>query len=249
MPEATSNTRRDTPLYQSIFDNLRQRLGAGEWPVSASFLSEAEISAAYSASRITVRHALRLLESEGYIRKAAARRTTVVATAPQQRRPWVVKSIDDIIAQVADASFQLISWKQETSPEDAELLGLPSLTRLNCLRGVLVRAGAPFLRSIIYFPPEIGAKLREENFNDVVVFRVLARELGLYPDDVRITVWPELAGDDDVALLKCRKGEPLLVTQLFYSADGGKPTEVAYSRRCGPDARFSTSVAALKQKP
>lgn len=233
---------REKPLYQTIFEALRQRIGGHEWPVGGPFPSEAELSTAFSASRITVRHALRLLEDEGYIRKAAARRTVLVATAPRQRNPWIVRSIDDIIAMVADARLRVLSWRPESSAGDAELLGLSPRTRLHCLRSVLERRGAPILRSIIYFPPDIGERLKQEMFNDVIVFRVLGRELGIFLEDVRITVWPELADKTDAAQLKCATGTPLLVTQLLYHAEGGRAVEVAYSRRFGPDARFSTTV-------
>jgi GntR family transcriptional regulator len=246
---AAGSGQRGAPLYRAIYDALRGRIGADEWEVGAAFPSEAELSAAFGASRITVRHALRLLEADGYIRKTAARRSVLVAVAPHQHRPWIVRSVDDIIAQVADARLRVLSWKAERSPENAELLGLPPREPLPCLRSVLERDGQAFQRSIIYFPPAIGARLSAGMFDDVIVFRVLGRELGVVLDDVTITVWPELAQAADVAQLGCASGEPLLVTQLRYFAGGGRPIEVAYSRRTGPEARFSTRISSRPQSP
>ena len=248
----TGNVRpadRGKPLYQTVFDSLRRRISDGEWTVGQALLSEAELLEAYQVSRITARHALRLLEAEGYIRKNAKRRSVVLATTPPRRGEWMVQSIDDIIAQAAGARLRVLSWRRERSPENARLLHLGPQVPLHCLRGVLLRGDTPFLRSIIYFPPAIGSRLRIGDFNDVIVFRVLARELGISLTDVQITVWPELAGDDDAAHLGCVHGAPLLVTQLLYRGGDGAPIQVSYSRRSGAEARFSTRISGGPEVP
>ena len=70
----------EEPLYLAVYGALRDALTRGEWVVGASLPSEADLSGQFQVSRITVRHALRLLETEGYIRKARARRPVVVRT-------------------------------------------------------------------------------------------------------------------------------------------------------------------------
>lgn len=237
--------RRDKPLYQAVFDSLRQKLGDGKWEVGDVFPSEAELIQLYGASRITIRHALQKLEAQGFINRTATRRTTVAALSPHRQRPLVVRSIDDIIAMVSDARLDVQSWRTERSSADAELLGLPPRTDLYCLRSVLFRNEAPILRSIIYFPPEIGSRLTRDMFNDVIVFRVLGRELGVFLKDVWVTISAELANADDAAQLGCARGDPLLVTQLLYHSDGGQPVELAYSRRSGDDAQFSTRLSTF----
>ena len=59
------------PLCQTVFEALRGRIAAGEWKVGQSLLSETEVIETHKVSRITARHALRLLENDGYIRKNA----------------------------------------------------------------------------------------------------------------------------------------------------------------------------------
>jgi GntR family transcriptional regulator len=237
------------PLYLKVYEALRNRLSAGEWAVGASLPSESELSATLSASRITIRHALRLLENDGFIRKETTKRPVVVALDRHLNRRWSIDSIDDIIALVGDARLEVLSWRKETSPADAQLLGEAPRTLLWCLRSVLMRNDAPLTRSIIYFPPAIGSRLRRKDFDDVIVFRVLKRELGIALAEVGVTVWAELAGDDDAALLGCGTGQPLLVTQFRYHDERKRPVEVAYSRRHGPDARFATLVSARSERP
>ena len=77
---------RRAPLYSAVYEALRDALHAGSCEVGASLPSEAELSDRFAVSRITIRHALRLLEGDGYIRKARARRPVVIATTPAQNR-------------------------------------------------------------------------------------------------------------------------------------------------------------------
>ena len=54
------------------------------------------------------------LEDEGFIRKARARRPVVVSTAPTARAGWIVESLDDIVAMVADARLHV---EQSLAPQ------------------------------------------------------------------------------------------------------------------------------------
>jgi GntR family transcriptional regulator len=231
------------PLYLAVSDALQQGVREGRWPVGSSLPSEAELSRQFAVSRITVRHALRLLEAEGYIRKARARRPVVMASTPQRTSGWTVESLDDIVSMVGNAHLQIQSWRKEKSSDTARLLGVPAPTALHCLRSVLVRNGKPYSRSIIYFPPFIGEALTRSSFNDAVVFRVLQRELGVDLRDVRLTVSAELAAAEDAVALGCVVGSPLLVMQLMYRGEAGQVVEVAYSRSLASEVRLSTRLA------
>lgn len=247
----TSPASRTTgrALYLIVHQALREELLQGRWSIGGSLPSEFELSAQFNVSRITIRHAMRLLEAEGFIRKARARRAVVVTTTPKAQSGWMVESIDDIIAMVGNAKLRIESWRKETSAGDAKLFGLPAGTRLHCLRGVLVRDDTPYTRSTIYFSPHIGAQLSRDAFDDPVVFRVLQRELGIRLDDVRLTIWAELARAEDAAVLGCDLGAALLVMQLSYYEEGGALVEVAYSRSLASEARLSTRLTTRPRAP
>jgi GntR family transcriptional regulator len=248
---ANQNTSEEArqPLYVTIYTALRDELQSGHWSVGSSLPSEAALSERFGVSRITIRHALRLLEAEGYIQKAQARRPVVIANSPAQRDGWFMESLADIVAMVGDARLDLRSWKKESSAADAKSFGLPLSTPLHCLRGILSRDGAPYARSIIYFPPAIGSRLSRSAFDDAVVFRVVQRELGIRIDDVRLTVWAELASEDDARDLHCKAGAALLVSQLQYWDAGGAPVEIAYSRALASKGRLSTRLVASPRSP
>ncbi|MGH2685698.1 MAG: GntR family transcriptional regulator, partial [Actinomycetota bacterium] len=54
-----------TVRYRAIADELRRRVETGEFGAGSLLPSESELSAAYAASRVTVRRALEELRHEG----------------------------------------------------------------------------------------------------------------------------------------------------------------------------------------
>ena len=227
------------PLYQRLLASLREKIRRGEWPIGTHLPTEAELSEQYGVSRITVRHALLLLEQDGFIRKARARRTEVVSAGPALRQGFPMESLGDIVAMVAGATLAVENYARERHPEAATLLGEKADAKLHCLRSVLKRDGRAYARSTIYFPAGIGQRLRKGDFDDTVVFRVLQRRLGIEIGDVAHSVWAEAANESDALRLACPPGAPLLATLLLYRDAGGTPLEAAYTRALAEDVRLS----------
>ena len=55
------------PLSRRLTDELRRRILSGSWPGGSRMPSELELASAYRVSRITVRTALKALESQGLV--------------------------------------------------------------------------------------------------------------------------------------------------------------------------------------
>ncbi len=227
--ERESRLAGDTPLYKQVYEALRGEIARGVLAEQSPLPAEGEIAQRFGVSRITVRHALQMLALEGFIRKQKARNAVVLARHPA-RAGWHIDSIEDIIAAAGDATLQILSYRPEAAPETAEILEVPPGTKLHCLRSILTRDAKAFARSIIYFHPRIGSRLRRSDFNDVIVFRVMQRELGVRLRDITHTVRAELATNDDAAQLGCAPRDPILSTQLVYRSDADLVVEVAYTR-------------------
>jgi GntR family transcriptional regulator, histidine utilization repressor len=58
------------PPYQRVKHFLKQGLAAGRWPPGALMPSEAELTAEFSVSRMTVNRALRELQAEGLVQRS-----------------------------------------------------------------------------------------------------------------------------------------------------------------------------------
>ena len=69
----TALFRPGPPLYRQLADDLRARILDGEFSVAEAIPTEARLSEGYRTSRITVRHALDLLEQEGLVHREQGR--------------------------------------------------------------------------------------------------------------------------------------------------------------------------------
>jgi GntR family transcriptional regulator len=227
---ATLPRRGGRPLYRSLTEVLRQAIDQGRWAVGDALPSEGAIGARFDVSRITVRHALQLLQFEGYVRTQRARPAVVLA--PQSRAVGDTRadSLSDLIQGATDAQMLMVSWKPELAPEPAAILGLPPQQPVACLRGVLRRDGQRLARTTFHFLPAVGERLRLEDFDDAVVFRVLQARLGIRVADVRMKVWADTADDEDVAQLGCAPGSAILCSRIVYRDGQGQPFEVTDAR-------------------
>ena len=222
---------REAALYRRVYDVMRRAIADGAWALGDSLPSEASMGARFGVSRITIRQAMQLLQNAGYIRTQRARRAVVIARNPLGVTSDTIDTIEELIEAASDISLRILSWRSEVAPEAAQILGVPPGTDLKCLRSVLTRAGEPHARSIIYFHPTIGTRLKRSDFDDAIVFR-----------DVKRTIWAELATAEDIAQLGVRRGDPMLCTRLVYRGPQGLPVEVALSRYPARDFSLTYSI-------
>jgi len=89
--------------------------------------------------------------------------------------------------------------------------------------------------------PAIGARLRRRHFDDVIVFRVMQRELDVRIADVEHTVRAERATEEDSRALGCTAGDPIVETRLVYRDERGRAVEVAFTRY--PAERYSLTYS------
>jgi GntR family transcriptional regulator len=238
---------RRQPMHARILDELRGAIRAGAFGVGEPLPSEQDLGARFAASRITVRHALQQLQAEGYVRKQHGRRTVVVSREP--RRPvWQMETVEDLIASAGGASLDILAYRKVVAADAAEALGLEPDAPLYSLQSLLKRDGTPYARSLIYFPEAIGSRLRLADFDDVIVFRVLQRHFGIELADVTMTVRAARAEPEDMRLLGCKRGDPMLLTQLVYRPDpAAAPVEAAFTRF--PAETYSLSYSLTGHQP
>jgi GntR family transcriptional regulator len=240
--------RTGVPLYRQLLDILRDAIATDVLPVGSTLPTEAQLAERFGVSRITVREALQRLEADGLIRKQKAKNAVVLAKHRADPSGWEINSIEDVVAAAAGASLDIQSYRLETAPEIAPLFGLPADEPLHCLRSLLRKGGEPYAVSTIYFAPTVGSRLNRKDFDDVIVFRVMQRELGITLTDVRMTVGAELADAGLARALKRAEGSPVLRTRLVYRSAEEQPVEVAITEYPADAFNLSYRLTQRRQR-
>jgi GntR family transcriptional regulator len=201
--------------YQEIAAELRARAVAA--PAGSLLPSEAELSAEFGASRVTIRRALELVREEGLI---AARQGFgwFVATEPVRQRLEHLGTIED---QLHDSGRhgerRVIEFAFETPPERVgRVLGVDQVLRV---KRVNLADGEPFAVVTVWCPAELGASLSREDVERRPFYELLDQPLR----GATQTIGADAATAPDAQLLGVPIGAPLLRCQRVTTDTAGRP--------------------------
>ena len=236
-------TRENGPLYMQLADLIRGLIARGDLEVGSDLPKEAEIEAHLGVSLITVRRALRELEDLGLIQKRSAKPAKVTAKSPSVRAGMKFDSLKDLIDFTTGAQLEITSYGMERSPAIEKYFGLTHDEPGWCLRGYLTVGGVPRTLITTYFPPDIGAGMRVEDFTDILIFKNLVRCLDIMIERVLVTARAEVAAKQQARLLDIKPGSPILTTELVYLTDKQRTVEVTITSTSSEHLVLSYDIA------
>lgn len=194
-----------TPRYQQIAESLRAGIQAGEPPAGRLLPSEAELSEAYAASRVTVRRALDLLREEGLV---ASRQGLgwFVAADPLRQPLGRLTTLEDQLASAGLHPRRRIVEDDvvEAAGPVADALGATDVRRV---RRVNLADEEPFAVVTVWCPVELAGTLTRGQIEDSSFHELLAIELA----GARQTIGAAAASPADAGLLGVPAGAPTLV--------------------------------------
>lgn len=234
--------REGGPLYRQLADILRRPIADGALSAGDELPKEASIAEHFGVSLITVRHALRDLESGGLIRKRSAKPAVVLSREDQPQPVWQMNNFTDIAAFARDASLTVVSYRREAAPIIQERLGAPRGEAGYCLRSILVEGDQKKAYVTTYFPADVGERLSRRDFTDVLIFDTVQRKFGLRLAVAHMTVRAEIADKVAAEMLDVEPGSALLTVEMLYQAADGRNVELSVARH--PADRFSLTYDA-----
>ncbi len=207
--------------YREIAEDLRQRLATGELSAGRVLPSEAELSAAYDASRVTVRKALELLRDEGLIDSRQGF-GWFVAVDPLRQDLGRLGTIEGQLAELgAQPERRVLDFAFVRAPARVRaVLGTATVLRVRRLN---LADGQPFARVTVWCPDDLGAELSRADVERAPFYELLPVPLG---GAVQI-IGAAAASEDDAAILEVPVGSPVLRCQRTTSAADGRPVLVS----------------------
>lgn len=223
-------SRKAGPLYRQVAEILRAPIVAGTLPPGAMLPREADLSEHFGVSLITVRQALRDLETEGLILKRTAKPAVVADPRPSTRTSFDFQSLAAIVASTEGRRLEILSYRKKMSERAREVFGLAPREPAHCLQAILHVDKGPVAHATFYFSPSVGSRLKRADFDDVVVFRSVQRHLGIRLKGARISVRAEVADAELAALLDYEVGGAILVIEILYFSVTGEPVELTINK-------------------
>jgi GntR family transcriptional regulator len=203
--------------YLAIAEDLRGRVAQGEFAAGRLLPSESELSAAYDASRVTVRKALEALRDEGLVDARQGFGWFVAADPLRQ----TLGRLGTIEAQLAESGVtperRVLDFGFVDAPRwVAAELGAGKVLRVRRLN---LADGEPFARVTVWCPEELGSSLSRDEVERAPFYELLPVEFG----GATQTIGAEAASATDAGVLAVPEGSPVLVCRRVTHGTDGAP--------------------------
>lgn len=193
--------------YRIIAEDLRQRITSGEFRLGAVLPSEADLSAAYEASRVTVRRALEALRSDGLVESRQGFGWLVSAEPLRQDLTRLATLDGQLGAAGVRSERRIVSFGfRRTPPRVREFLS--GRTVLEVVR-LHLADDRPFARVTVWCREDLGAALSRDDVERSAFLEQLPVRLG----GATQTIGADAASSADAEVLDVPEGAPLLVAE------------------------------------
>jgi len=226
--DSTPLARADEiPLYRQIEEDLLTQISSGQIQSGEMLPTERELCSHYGVSRITVRRAMRELETRGYVTRQRGRGTFVSQARIKREMGRLISFSEEMRAQGRTPTSRLLNLQHR--PADSSIAALLSLKvgdsvwiveRLRLADDEIVSLSTSYLSLPfdVYLTP---LELRSETS----LWSVLERK-GIEMHEGETTVRAMLADEHYSRVLRVDEGDPLLVREGVNYVAGGRPVPI-----------------------
>ncbi len=208
--------------YIRLFNILRNQILNGSYAPGQKLPPERQLCDDYGVSRITCRHAFRLLQEQGFVERYQGRGTIVRATQPR-KLPILVNDYSESILQSAPSMARsLVYWETIVPPRDiSEILGLFKMEPCFLAERVDHFEGRPIAFDKAYIPADLAGRVTPEMLVRVDFLPIWLECEGLDMSHVRNFIEAVKATQEIKSRLEVSSTYPILkVTDIFYATSG-----------------------------
>lgn len=229
------------PLYRRIAAGLRRRIEAGTWKPGDRIPTETALAHELGASQGTVRLAILELVKSGLLRRHQGRGTFVLgARLDNSFSRFFRYTQPGSDVRIVPETAPLLSRLVRPTTEVAHALGLSPRDRAGWVRRVRSFHGQPFLLIDSYFAAPLWRRLRQADLRTASLYGALRERLGIHVTRADEFLRADIAGAEEAAVLRIRRGAPVIRIERHAFTFGNRPFE--YRRSVGRGDRFQYHI-------
>ncbi len=210
-----------TIRYREIAEDLRARVEAGDFATGRLLPSEAELSAGYDASRVTVRKALELLRADGLVDSRQGLGWFVAAEPVRQPLATLGTLEAQLAGSGARSERRILDFAFVKSP--ARVRRVLAVDKVLRVVRVNLADGEPFARVTVFCPEDLGALVSRAQVAESSFYDLLPVEIGGAVQTIGATA----ASPADAELLGIPAGAPVLRCERITADAAGTPVLLA----------------------
>lgn len=214
------------PRYRAIFDDLKYRIGKGEYAIDKQLPSERTLMEEYHASRVTVRHALQQLQEEKLVHSQKGKGHFVSCPTAVQNLGQLL-GLGESLSQTGMVVTSKVLALEEApaSPEVAEALNIEMNDRVTCLQRLRYINAQPASFNTSYFPVDIGRYLSEYDLERQDLFVLIEDRLGIELSTADLVMKIGKSDKSLAARLGIEKGETVFEIERLTFDTKGSPVD------------------------
>jgi GntR family transcriptional regulator len=214
------------PYYQQLADLLRHEISLHQHePGIYRLPSENELAEQHGISRATVRHALDVLERDGWIYREKGKGSFAPVRRVEQEATQLVSTTEDMQQRGWSLVTRVISLKRLPAPSHvAYALEIDHSAPVYELCRLRIVNNEPLSVQITYLPQKLCPDL-EENDLSLSLFRLLETRYGLRLWTARSVLRARLVTAHEAHLLQVPETIPVLYVERITYAATGTPVE------------------------
>lgn len=233
-------------LYDTIKDDLLSKIKDGTYPEGQTIPSELELAEMYGVSRPTIRQALQILASEGYIEKRRRRGTVVTKPKVNQSFTMSITSFEDAmrLAGRLPKTNVLVFKRERANSTVADRLELPKGAEVYKLVRLRYADDLPNVFVESYIPCSLYPGLDAYDFNTSSLYNAMDK-----CGDPVMTAHRRLevvkADGATSALLDVEAGDPLILFHTVARNAAGTAVEYSIATYRGESNTFELDVSRV----
>ena len=235
-----------TPLYHQLQSVLLERIQSGEWTANDRLPTEEQLESQFNVSKATVRQALNLLATSGFVRREQTR-GTFVAERRIELGPCKLTGFGEEMRAhgLRPASRVLVKDIVKAEGDVAGKLRLEEGQSVFCLERLRLAGGQPMGIQTAYIRADLVAALLDQDFESGSLYELLGKKCGLAPEYAHETHFAVLLDREQCALLEVPEGSPGLAAERLTFLAGGRPLELVYSVMRGDRYRVTLNLVRV----
>jgi len=234
-----------TPIYFQIQTQLLHKIQSGQLRAGDALPSEEELGRIFDVSRMTARHALQALKSQGFASRHKGQGTFV----SQPRVEKDIAHLSGFTAEMHALGMKPTSriLQAETIPAEADVaarLGIPLGSPIFHLRRLRLADNVPVAIEEVWLSQQLFPGIDKLDFVRLSLYQTLREQYGIRVTRADEVLEARSASRREAELLQIAPRSSLLVmSRTLWSADG-KPVESAHSLYRGDRYRAVLQISA-----
>lgn len=220
-------TPEDTPKYEHAYRVIVARLKAGRYPIGGRMPTESELANHFEVSRVTIRRALNMLVTDGYLESKQGSGYTVLTLSPAT--DTCLTSFTDAMLRAGHeptSRFLSLDRFEAEAPETADLPGDMPIKKITRIKRLRLVDDFPRMVVMTYAPSSYLKHACAEDFPESgpgqSILRILSARFKLEWSAACEDISPILTDEPMAALFNIAPGTPLLQQACSAFDDAGR---------------------------